>query len=138
MKIKLLLLIVMMNTTIVWTQNTTLWQKQTSNATTVLQENHQSLKTFQTFSLNTDVLRQSLKNVAKRNDFSVSSNTILSFPNSEGKLERFSIKEASIMHPDLQERFPEIRSYVGQGIDDASSVLRFSLSPYGFSGMILS
>ncbi|WP_412559658.1 immunoglobulin-like domain-containing protein [Winogradskyella sp. MIT101101] len=138
MKIKLLLLIVMMNTTIVWTQNTTLWQKQTSNATTVLQENHQSLKTFQTFSLNTDALRQSLKNVAQRNDFSVSSNTILSFPNSEGKLERFSIKEASIMHPDLQERFPEIRSYVGQGIDDASSVLRFSLSPYGFSGMILS
>ncbi|MBO6881687.1 reprolysin-like metallopeptidase, partial [Winogradskyella sp.] len=138
MKIKLLLLIVMMNTTIVWTQNTTLWQKQTSNATTVLQENHQSLKMFQTFSLNTDALRQSLKNVAQRNDFSVSSNTILSFPNSEGKLERFSIKEASIMHPDLQERFPEIRSYVGQGIDDASSVLRFSLSPYGFSGMILS
>ncbi|WP_430467059.1 immunoglobulin-like domain-containing protein [Winogradskyella ouciana] len=138
MKIKLLLLIVMMNTTIAWTQNTTLWQKQTSNATTVLQENHQSLKTFQTFSLNTDALRQSLKNVAQRNDFSVSSNTILSFPNSEGKLERFSIKEASIMHPDLQERFPEIRSYVGQGIDDASSVLRFSLSPYGFSGMILS
>ncbi|MTE26101.1 immunoglobulin-like domain-containing protein [Winogradskyella ouciana] len=138
MKIKLLLLIVMMNTTIVWTQNTTLWQKQTSNATTVLQENHQSLKTFQTFSLNTDALRQSLNDIVQRNDFSVSSNTILSFPNSEGKLERFSIKEASIMHPDLQERFPEIRSYIGQGIDDASSVLRFSLSPYGFSGMILS
>ncbi len=42
------------------------------------------------------------------------------------------------MHPDLQARFPNIRSYIGQGVDDASSIIRFSLSPYGFSGMILS
>ena len=138
MKIKLLLLIITMTSTLAWTQNKTFWQKRTMNANTVLQENHQSLKMFQAFSLDTDALRQSLNGVAHRNDFTVQSNTILSFPNSEGKLERFSIKEASVMHPDLQERFPEIRSYIGQGIDDGSSVLRFSISPYGFSGMILS
>jgi hypothetical protein len=138
MRLKLLLFIAMMTSTIIWSQSNDLWQKTRSNASTTLKENHQSLKEFHTFSLNIDALRQSLNGVAKRNNFSVSSNTILSFPNSEGKLERFSIKEASVMHPDLQARFPDIRSYVGQGIDDASSILRFSVSPEGFSGMMLS
>ena len=138
MKTKLLLLILTITFTQGWAQNRTLWQKQTSNATTVSKASHQSLKEFQTFSLNVNALRQNLNGVAQRNQFSIASNTILSFPNSEGKLERFSIKEASVMHPDLQARFPEIRSYIGQGIDDASSRLRFSISPEGFSGMILS
>ncbi len=138
MKVKLLLLIAMMGTTIMWSQNKVYWQKQASNPSKVLKESHQTLKEFQTFRLNSQELKQALTGVAQRNQFSVSSNTILSFPNSEGKLERFSIKEASIMHPDLQERFPEIRSYVGQGVDDASSILRFSISPEGFNGMILS
>jgi hypothetical protein len=138
MRLKLLLFIAMMTSTIIWSQSNDLWQKTRSNASTTLKENHQSLKEFHTFSLNIDALRLSLNGVAKRNNFSVSSNTILSFPNSEGKLERFSIKEASVMHPDLQARFPDIRSYVGQGIDDASSILRFSVSPEGFSGMMLS
>ncbi len=127
-----------MASTFAWSQSKVLWQKQSASPSTVLKENHQSLQKFQTFSLNPDALRQSLNGVTQRNDFSVTSNTILAFPNSEGKLERFSIKEASVMHPDLQARYPDIRSYVGQGVDDASSVLRFSLSSEGFSGMILS
>jgi len=138
MKIKLLLLIAMMGTTIMWSQNRVFWEKQASNSSKLLKESHQTLKEFQTFSLNSQALKQALNGVAQRNQFSVTSNTVLSFPNSEGKLERFSIKEASVMHPDLQERFPEIRSYMGQGIDDPSSILRFSLSPEGFNGMILS
>ncbi|WP_243473328.1 reprolysin-like metallopeptidase [Winogradskyella sp. MH6] len=137
MKIKLLVITLVMST-IMWSQDSVLWQKQRTSANKILKESHQTLKTYHTFGLNADALRQSLTGVAQRNQFSVSSNTILSFPNSEGKLEGFSIKEASIMHPDLQERFPEIRSYVGQGVDDASSVLRFSISPEGFNGMILS
>ena len=119
-------------------QNKALWQKQNSASKVILKENHKSLQKFQTFSLNVEALKQSLIGVAQRNDFSVNANKILSFPNSEGELERFSIKEASVMHPDLQERFPEIRSYVGQGVDNASSILRFSLTPEGFNGMMLS
>ena len=138
MKSKLLLLIVTMATTLAWSQSKVVWQKQKASSNTILKENHQSLKEFQTFSLNTDALRQALEGVAQRNDFSISSSTILSFPNSEGKLERFTVKEAPVMHSDLQARFPEIRSYVGQGVDNASSVLRFSLTPAGFSGMTLS
>ena len=83
MKVKLLLLIAMMGTTIMWSQNKVYWQKQASNPSKVLKESHQTLKEFQTFSLNSQELKQALTGVAQRNQFSVSSNTILSFPNSE-------------------------------------------------------
>ena len=137
MKIKFLLLIAMMGTTMIWSQDKVFWQKQTTDISTIIKENHQSIKEFHIFSLNAEALRQSLNSVPQRDQFMAVSSTILSFPNAEGKLQRYSIKEASVMDSELQSRFPEIRSYVGQGIEDASSVLRFSISPYGFSGMIL-
>ena len=43
---------------------------------------------------------------------------IISIPNSDGKIERYRIHEASNFDDELQAQFPEIRSYVGQGIDD--------------------
>jgi len=43
------------------------------------------------------------------------------------------------MEYELQMQFPEIRSFVGKGIDNPSAIMRFSISPQkGFSGMVLS
>lgn len=61
---------------------------------------------------------------------------IISLPNSEGKLERFRVYEASNFDPALQAQFPEIRSYVGQGIDDKYARLRLSINPRGINTMI--
>ncbi len=69
---------------------------------------------------------------------SKSSETTISFPNADGILERYRIKEASVFHPDMQARYPEIRSYIAQGIDVPSATFRFCLSPHkGFSGIVL-
>ncbi len=66
------------------------------------------------------------------------SNVIISFPNSRGELGRYTIVESSVMHPDLQAKYPDIRSYIGYGIDTPSTYLRFSLSPYkGLTGIVL-
>jgi hypothetical protein len=43
-------------------------------------------------------------------------------------LERFRVFEASSFAPELQERHPNIRSYMAQGIEDASAIARFSIS----------
>ncbi|WP_333807464.1 zinc-dependent metalloprotease [Flavobacterium sp.] len=64
------------------------------------------------------------------------SNVIISIPNSDGKLERYRIYEASNFDAELQSQFPEIRSYVGQGIDDKYAVLRMSLDPRGIQTMV--
>ena len=61
---------------------------------------------------------------------------IISLPNSEGKLERFRVYEASNFDPALQAQFPEIRSYVGAGIDDKYAILRMSLDPRGIQTMV--
>ncbi len=64
---------------------------------------------------------------------------IMSFPNLNGKFENYQVFEASVMHPDLQAKYPEIRSYVGYGVDSPTSYLRFSLSPYkGLTGIVIS
>ena len=60
---------------------------------------------------------------------------IIEIPNSQGKLERFKMYEASNFDADLQAQFPNIRAYVGQGIDNAHSQIRLSISPEGIQTM---
>ena len=139
MKQRLLLLIFIMSASFGMSQSKTLWQKQSIDNSKQIKESRQDLPRTQTFTLNIDALKQSLVNAPQRNNlYNVSSGVILSFPNDEGKLERFRIAESSTMSPELQARYPEIRSYVGQGIDDPSAIIRFSVSPLGFQSMRLS
>jgi subtilisin-like proprotein convertase family protein len=85
-----------------------------------------------------DLTRALSKASGKNSTSSKSSNLIISFPNLNGEFENYQIFEASVMHPDLQAKYPEIRSYVGYGIDSPTSYLRFSLSPHkGLSGIVL-
>ncbi len=64
------------------------------------------------------------------------SGAVISLPNSDGKLERFLVYEASNFEPELQAQFPDIRSYVGQGIDDKYARLRLSINPKGINTMV--
>ncbi len=63
---------------------------------------------------------------------------VLSLPLPEGGFGRFHVVEAPIMEPGLAAKFPRIRTYRGQGIDDREATLRFDLTPAGFHAMILS
>ncbi len=65
------------------------------------------------------------------------SRAVIVLPRPDGGTERFAFVESSLMHPDLQARYPEIRSYLGQGIDDASATIRFGMGPRGFHAMVL-
>lgn len=92
---------------------------------------------FDTYSINLDGFRNELLNAPQKGGNNVNTDLILEFPNLEGKMERYQIFEASVMHPDLQAKYPEIRSYAGYGIG-TSNFFRFSVSPYnGFNGIIL-
>ena len=56
-------------------------------------------------------------------------------PNPDGSTVWFRVVEAPVMAPALQARFPEIRTYVGQGRDDRTATARISLTPAGFAAM---
>lgn len=62
---------------------------------------------------------------------------VIVLPNAEGQMERFRVYENSNMDPELAARYPEIKSYIGIGIDNPTSTAFFSISPLGFKSMVL-
>ena len=78
-----------------------------------------------------------LVDVPNRDYITGQSNVIVTLPMPNGEMEDFRIVEASVFDEELQSQFPEIRSFAGQGVQDPSKNLRFSISPYnGLSAMI--
>ncbi|WP_344726868.1 reprolysin-like metallopeptidase [Corallibacter vietnamensis] len=91
------------------------------------------------YQLDITALRGRLESAPARLDNSrMTSNTIVDFPTANGNFESFRVAEASVLHPDLQAQFPELRSYVGQSIENPETIIRFSITNQGLHGMFLS
>ncbi|WAC01141.1 M12 family metallo-peptidase [Lacinutrix neustonica] len=112
--------------------------KKAPAAASQVKQSKKNLPTSTTYHLNFEGLKQALIKAPIRGSASNNSNVIIEFPNDRGEFERFRIVEASVMHPDLEAKYPGIKSYAGQGVDDASARIRFSVSPLGLQSMRLS
>ena len=89
---------------------------------------------FALYNLNIEAFRAALAAAPDR--FLSQEGVIITLPNSRGEMERFEMFEASNFDPELQAQFPEIRSYIGIGIDDPKAQLRLSIDPNGVQTMV--
>ena len=90
------------------------------------------------YQLNINELKSSLNTASKISSNKNTATQIIKFPNSEGELEEFIVKESSILEPAYQLKYPNIRTYVGQNIKNPSSTISFSITPQGLHAMTLS
>ena len=117
-------------------QKDSFWAKSTrSNAAQL--ESRIQLPQNNLYDLNVEGLKASLAQSPARTATLKNSSVVITLPNAEGITERFSVYENSIMDPALAARYPEIKSYIGIGIDNPTSTAYFSVSPLGFKSMVL-
>ncbi|HKZ65930.1 MAG TPA: zinc-dependent metalloprotease family protein, partial [Chitinophagaceae bacterium] len=94
---------------------------------------------FQLFQLNEKAMEASLRSVPSEKRVSAkSSSFIITIPNEDGQPEQYKLVEAPVMDASITAKHPEIKSYAGYSLLDPTATVRFSLTPMGFRGVILS
>ncbi|MCG3126601.1 MAG: hypothetical protein CHACPFDD_01452 [Phycisphaerae bacterium] len=89
--------------------------------------------------LDLDVLARTLAQAPLEDTIPVvASPLIITLPTPEGIFAEFAIVESPIMAPELAAQFPDIRTYLGQGVDDPSATVRLDSTPLGFHAQVMS
>jgi hypothetical protein len=114
------------------------WNEVSPSAITPAGERVITPQVYRALSLDLDAIGAFLVDVPLQGTAPAANRATIDLPLPAGGFGRFSIVESPIMHPDLQARFPEIRTYAGFGIDDPTATVRFDLTPLGFHALILS
>ena len=83
---------------------------------------------YKLVSLKLGMLQQQLRSNSK--------GVMIQLPDEEGKMSRFRMTETSNFEIGLQRKFPAIRSFTAQGIDDPTATAKISLGTDGFHASI--
>jgi subtilisin-like proprotein convertase family protein len=90
----------------------------------------------QFYKLDLATFKAALATAPLRGSHTISS-VVLPFPDSNGNIQHFRIYEAPVLDPALSAKYPGNSSYIGQGIEKRSSIIRFSITMYGLHAMTL-
>ncbi|MEP7319528.1 MAG: reprolysin-like metallopeptidase, partial [Panacibacter sp.] len=100
---------------------------------------HYKPAAYKLFQLQESMLRTDLFAApSEKSVAAAKSGSIISVPNAEGQIESFRIVEAPVMEAGLAAKYPGIKTYVGQGVSNPSSTIRFDITPSGFHAMVTS
>lgn len=94
--------------------------------------------TYRIFQLTNSVLQQQLRQAPKE-FLGTAAASVLLLPMPDGTVQRFSVFDSPVMEPALQQKFPDIQTWSGKGLDDPYASARIDWNPYtGFHARILS
>ncbi|HNR20951.1 MAG TPA: M12 family metallo-peptidase [Bacteroidia bacterium] len=63
---------------------------------------------------------------------------LFEMPMADGSYETFRVFEYDLLHPALSAKFPNIKTYTGQGVTDPSATIKLDLTEQGFHAMVRS
>ena len=90
---------------------------------------------YRLLELDVKSLKKSLKKTASRSDVKSGKAVNIKLPLPNGTNADFEVVEASCMHPELQAKYPDIRSYAAIE-NETGAFARFAVSPKGVHGII--
>lgn len=93
---------------------------------------------YQTLSLELQSMKQLLQSAPMEFTPAASNAPIIEIPMSDGSITHFRVVQSPMMEQGLADKFPEIKTYSGQGIEDQAATLKLDVTPYGFHAMVLS
>lgn len=135
MKKQLLMIGMIFISGISFAQTDRLWSADSKNTSSDIFENKKNIINPKIYSLDFNGLKAALAKAPKRLASGEKSEVIISFPNAEGNMENFKVRENSNFDPQLALKYPDIKSYIGEGFGDSNSTVYFSISPLGLSSM---
>ncbi len=62
---------------------------------------------------------------------------VLSLPMPDGSSQRFSLVESPVVEPGLAAKFPDVKTYAGQGLGDPTASARLDVTRLGFHAQVL-
>ncbi len=94
---------------------------------------------FKTVSLDTRGIDLFLKTLPSETNIAARQQApVLELPMPYGGTAKFHMWESPVMEPALAAKFPGIKTYTGQGIDDPTATIKIDLTELGFHAMVLS
>ncbi|UXI68134.1 reprolysin-like metallopeptidase [Tahibacter amnicola] len=94
---------------------------------------------YRTLALDTAGLKARLAQAPLESKQPVTSSPFkMTLPMPDGTFAEFRVVESPIMDAELARKYPDIHTYIGQGVTDPTATLRFDVTQKGFHGQILS
>jgi len=91
---------------------------------------------YSIFNLDVQGIKQQLIGAPLRSQSNGQSNTIVTFPDENGKEHQYAIVETPVLAADVAALYPNIKTYLGSRIDNSGTRIRFSVTPLGLKAMI--
>ncbi len=96
-----------------------------------------SAKNYQTYQLKLASINSTLKKVNSHNKTLVNSSLLVSFPDKNGTINTYKVKETAVLHPSLAQKYPNNKTYEGVAVNDSSKRIKFNTNILGLHAMII-
>ena len=103
------------------------WTKTERIAYNEIRERRAQPAVFSLYRVDLPKIKEALAMAPQR--FSANESTVVKFPDADGHFRNYVIQESPVMEPELQAKFPQIRTYTGWQKDNTGNTIQICVTP---------